>query len=142
MLGTSGDSVYFAGDTAYGDGRIKILDQEEVKPHKVRYYLEQRDPDFAEKIAEVLCVYRQVKLLKKAAASEKAAVSKKKPTEVALVSYDEKPGIQAIATTVPDLPPEPGMHATFAREFEYKRHGTVSLLAGIDLVTGKVSPAF
>ena len=31
----------------------KILDQEEVKPHKVRYYLEQRDPDFAEKMAEV-----------------------------------------------------------------------------------------
>ena len=40
----------------------KILDQEEVKPHKVRYYLEQRDPDFAEKMAEVLCVYRQVKI--------------------------------------------------------------------------------
>jgi hypothetical protein len=31
----------------------KILDQEEVKPHKVRYYLEQRDPEFAEKMAEV-----------------------------------------------------------------------------------------
>jgi transposase len=117
----------------------KILDQEEVKPHKVRYYLEQRDPDFAEKMAEVLCVYRQVKLLKKAAAaSKKAAVSKKKPTEVAIISYDEKPGIQAIATTAPDLPPEPGVHPTFAREFEYKRYGTVSLLAGIDLVTGKV----
>jgi transposase len=109
----------------------KILDQEEVKPHKVRYYLEQRDPDFAEKMAEVLCVYRQAKILKKAAASKKA-------TEVAIISYDEKPGIQAIATTAPDLPPEPGVHATFAREFEYKRHGTVSLLAGIDLVTGKV----
>jgi hypothetical protein len=35
----------------------KNLDQEDVKPHKVRYYLEQRDPDFAEKMAEVLCVY-------------------------------------------------------------------------------------
>jgi transposase len=117
----------------------KILDQEEVKPHKVRYYLEQRDPDFAEKMAEVLCVYREVKLLKKAAAaSKRAAVSKKKPTEVAIISYDEKPGIQAIATTAPDLPPEPGVHPTFAREFEYKRYGTVSLLAGIDLVTGKV----
>jgi hypothetical protein len=33
----------------------KILDQEEVEPHKVRYYLEQRDPDFAEKMAEVRC---------------------------------------------------------------------------------------
>src|SRR6202790_5186033 len=91
----------------------KILDQDEVKPHKVRYYLEQRDPDFAEKMAEVLCVYRQVQILKEA-----AAVAKKKPSEpVAIISYDEKPGIQAIATTAPDLPPAPGAHATFAREF-------------------------
>ncbi len=112
----------------------KLLDQEEVKPHKVRYYLEQRDPDFAEKMAEVLCVYRQVKILKEAASASK----KKKPAEVAIISYDEKPGIQAIATTAPDLPPEPGIHATLAREHEYKRHGTVSLLAGIDLITGKV----
>ena len=57
---------------------------------------------------------------------------------MAIISYDEKPGIQAIATTAPDLPPEPGVHATFAREHEYERHGTVTLLAGIDLVTGKV----
>jgi hypothetical protein len=74
-----------------------------------------------------------VKILKKA-----AAASKQKPNEMGIISYDEKPGIQAIETTAPDLPPEPGVHATFAREHEYKRHGTVSLLAGIDLVTGKV----
>jgi transposase len=112
----------------------KILDQDEVKPHKVRYYLEQRDPDFAAKMADVLCVYRQVQILKQ----EGAAAKKKQGKPVAIVSYDEKPGIQAIATTAPDLPPVPGMHAAFAREFEYKRHGTVSLLAGIDLVSGKV----
>src|SRR5438445_3596025 len=112
----------------------KILDQEEIKPHKVRYYLERRDPEFAEKMAEVLCVYRTVKLLKKA-----AVASRKKPGDpVAIISYDEKPGIQAVATTAPDLPPQPGVHATFARDHEYKRHGTVSLLAGIDLPTGKV----
>jgi transposase len=52
--------------------------------------------------------------------------------------YDEKPGIQAIATTAPDLPPKAGMHTSFARDYEYKRHGTVSLLAGIDLLTGQV----
>ena len=57
---------------------------------------------------------------------------------MAIVSYDEKPGIQAIATTAPDRPPAPGRHATFARDHEYKRHGTVSLLAGIDLLTGQV----
>ncbi len=112
----------------------KILDQDEVKPHKVRYYLEQRDPDFAEKMAEVLCVYREVQILKQA-----AVAAKNKPSEaVAIISYDEKPGIQAIATTAPDLPPVPGLHPSFDREFEYERHGTVSLLAGIDLVSGKV----
>jgi transposase len=115
----------------------KILDAQEVKPHKVRYYLERRDPDFKVKMAEVLCVYRKVEMLKKAATA--ATKQHRQPSDkVAIVSYDEKPGIQAIATTAPDLPPEPGLHATLAREFEYKRHGTVSLLAGIDLVTGKV----
>jgi hypothetical protein len=112
----------------------KILDQEEVKPHKVRYYLEQRDPEFAEKMAEVLCVYRQVKLLKKT-----TVASRKKPSDpVAIISYDEKPGIQAIASTAPDLPPQPGSHTGWAREHEYKRHGTLSLLAGIDLLSGQV----
>src|SRR6266849_3738096 len=112
----------------------KILNEQEVKPHKVRYYLERRDPEFKKKMAEVLCVYREVKIIK-----ETAAAAKQKPGDaVAIVSYDEKPGIQAIAKTAPDLPPEAGLHATFARDHEYKRHGTVSLLAGIDLLTGKV----
>jgi transposase len=106
----------------------KILDAQDVKPHKVRYYLERRDPEFAAKMAEVLCVYRQVKLLKRQPPSD----------AVAIVSYDEKPGVQAIGTTTPDLPPQPGVHQTFGRDHEYKRHGTVSLLAGIDLLTGQV----
>jgi transposase len=110
----------------------KILGNEEIKPHKVRYYLENRDAEFERKMAEVLCVYREVEVLKKA----RAKSNKGKP--VAIVSCDEKPGIQAIATTAPDLPPEPGIHPTFARDHEYKRHGTLSLLAGIDLLTGKV----
>jgi len=115
----------------------KILGHEEIKPHKVRYYLECRDAEFEQKMAEVLCVYREVQVLKKAAA--KAKKKPKKPSKpVAIVSYDEKPGIQAIATTAPDLPPVPGTYATFARDYEYKRHGTLSLLAGIDLLTGKV----
>ena len=114
----------------------KILGQEEIKPHKVRYYLERRDAEFEQKMAEVLCVYREVQILKKTAAKAKKAKQPGKP--VAIVSYDEKPGIQAIATTAPDLPPVPGTYATFARDYEYKRHGTLSLLAGIDLLTGKV----
>jgi hypothetical protein len=74
--------------------------------------------------------------LKKAAAGK----SNKSDKPVAIVSYDEKPGIQAIATTAPDLPPEPGLHATFARDREYKRHGTLSLLAGIDPLTARFMP--
>jgi transposase len=111
----------------------KLLGQEEIKPHKMRYYLERRDAEFEQKMAEVLCVYREVQVLKKAAAR-----SNKSAKRIAIVSYDEKPGIQAIATTAPDLPPVPGVHPAFARDFEYKRHGTLSLLAGIDLLTGKV----
>jgi transposase len=111
----------------------KILGQEEIRPHKVRYYLEKRDAEFEQKMAEVLCVYREVQVLKKASAK-----GKRRAKPVTIVSYDEKPGIQAIATTAPDLPPVPGVHATFARDHEYKRHGTLSLLAGIDLLTGKV----
>ena len=108
----------------------KILNKQEVKPHKVRYYLERRDAEFENKMAEVLCVYREVAILKQATAAPTKAV--------AIVSYDEKPGIQAIATTAPDLPPTPGVHPSFARDYEYKRHGTLSLLAGIDLLTGRV----
>lgn len=111
----------------------KILGKEEIKPHKVRYYLEKRDAEFEPKMAEVLCVYREVKVLKKAPAKTKG-----RHKRVAIVSYDEKPGIQAIATTARDLPPEPGVYPTFARDHEYKRHGTLSLLAGVDLLTGKV----
>jgi len=111
----------------------KIPGQKYIKPHKVRHYLERRDAEFEQKMAEVLCVYREVQVLKKAAAKPN------KPNKpVAIVSYDEKPGIQAIATTASDLPPVPGVHATFARDHEYKRYGTLSLLAGIDLLTGKV----
>jgi len=111
----------------------KILGKEEIKPNKVRYYLENRDAEFEQKMAEVLCVYREVQVLKKAASR-----TKKSAKRVAIISCDEKPGIQAIATTAPDLPPVPGMHATFVRDHEYIRRGTLSLLAGIDLLTGKL----
>src|SRR5512133_820970 len=71
----------------------KILGQEKVKPHKVRYYLERRDAEFEQKMAEVLCVYREVQVLK---CKKAAAKSRKAIKRVAIVSYDEKPGIQAL----------------------------------------------
>lgn len=115
----------------------KILARHAVKPHKVRYYLDRRDPEFEPKMAEILCVYREVALLRKQGAS---TVSNAEVHEgsMAIISYDEKPGIQAIATTAPDLPPLPGRSPTLMRDHEYKRHGTVTLMAGIDLLTGRV----
>jgi transposase len=107
----------------------KILARHEIKPHRVRYYLERRDAAFETKMAEVLCVYREVSLLRANDAAD---------PEVAIISYDERPGIQAIGNAAPDLPPQPGVQQAFARDHEYKRHGTLSLLAGIDLLTGRV----
>ena len=109
----------------------KILSANNIQPHRIRYYLERRDPDFDAKMAQVLHVYKQVELLREHG----------DPSEqgIAVISYDEKPGIQALGTTSPDLPPVPGRHATLGRDHEYVRYGTVSLLAGIDLLTGKVT---
>ena len=48
------------------------------------------------------------------------------PAEVVgVLSYDENPGIQAIADTAPDLPPVPGRHASWGRDHEYERRGTL-----------------
>jgi hypothetical protein len=109
----------------------KILAAHEVKPHRVRYYLERRDPEFEPKMAEVLCVYREVEMRR--AVSGGAA----QEPAIAVISYDEKPGIQAIGTLAPDLRPVPGTHPTISRDHEYKRHGTVTLMAGIDLLGGE-----
>ena len=114
----------------------KILAEQEVKPHKVRYYLEQRDPEFEPKMAEILCVYRQVALLR--AERERGQGQDDAGGGLAIVSYDEKPGIQAIGTTAPDRPPLPGTNPTVMRDHEYRRHGTLTLMAGIDLLTGHV----
>ncbi|MGG4452144.1 IS630 family transposase [Brevibacillus porteri] len=108
----------------------RLLNAHDLQPHKVRYYLERRDPEFDTKRAEVLCVYQQVEYIWK---NEEL-----KPLCDVYLSYDEKPGIQAIGNTAEDKPPVPGEHPTIGRDSEYKRHGTLSLLAGIDLVTGEV----
>ena len=63
---------------------------------------------------------------------------KKEEIESVIISYDEKPGIQAIGNVYPDLMPVEGHYSTIARDYEYKRHGTLSLLAGIDLISGRI----
>lgn len=106
-----------------------ILTEGEIKPHKIRYYLERRDPKFEEKMADVLHVYKDVEILNQSPETERKTTT---------LSYDEKPGIQAIKNIAAQLKPIPGEHTTVARDYEYKRLGTVSLLGGIDLHTGEV----
>src|SRR6266702_8796115 len=112
----------------------KILRKGELRPHKIRYYVERRDPDFEAKMANVLHVYKEVEIVNDGLLSGRL----KEPSLVT-ISYDEKPGIQAIANTTPDLPAVPGKHPSVTRDYEYVRHGTVSLLAGINLHTGQIT---
>jgi hypothetical protein len=86
------------------------------------------DPNFDEKMAVVIQTYQQSKNARKNPKAHKGIV---------FLSYDEKPGIQAIANTAPDLPPVPGQYQTWSRDHEYKRLGTMRLMAAIDLVSGR-----
>jgi transposase len=109
----------------------KILGASNVKPHKISSYIAPIDPEFGPKSAVVLHTYKQVELLQQ--------ISKEgKPLDMIIISYDEKPGIQAIGNRYPDLQPIPGKYCTVSRDYEYVRHGTISLLAGIDLLSGTV----
>jgi transposase len=112
-----------------------ILNEAEIKPHRIRYYLENRDPDFDAKMHDVLVVYKQVELL----FDENGNLLVNDEPKTVTLSYDEKPGIQAIANIAEDKLPS-GDHGFIARDSEYKRMGTVSLLAGMDLLTGEIMP--
>ncbi len=109
----------------------RILNAHEIKPHRIRYYLERRDEQFEEKMREILMIYREIAMDLEAATPEGAR-------PVYTVSVDEKPGVQALATSAPDLPPVPGRHAGVGRDHDYVRHGTVSILAGVDLHDGHI----
>ena len=111
----------------------RILDEQELKPHRIRYYLERRDPDFEAKMCQVLLVYRELSM------EPARGVRTPEGRLVFTVSVDEKPGVQAIANTAADLPPVPGQHPTVGRDYEYKRLGTASILAGLDLQDGHVT---
>jgi len=108
----------------------RILKSQPLQPHKVRYYLDRRDEEFENKMHDVLVVYKEIKTQ----SNNQNEQSKK----IITVSVDEKPGIQALKNIAPDLPPIPGQYAPMGRDHEYKRLGTVSLLAALDLHDGHV----
>ena len=114
-----------------------ILEEADIKPNKITYYCENRDPDFDQKMHNVLLVYKQLSL-------QFDETGQLLPLDedgqvVHVLSYDEKPGIQATANTSEDLLPDEN-HRTINRDYEYKRLGTIALLAGIDLQTGEAIP--
>ena len=114
----------------------KILKRSEIRPFKIKYYCEKRDPDFETKMHDVLVVYKQVEM--QFDENGNIIVPTDRPM-IHTVSCDEKPGIQAIATTCEDLRPTAG-NGCVCRDYEYKRLGTLSLIAGIDLLTGIAVP--
>jgi hypothetical protein len=111
----------------------RSLAAQTLHPEKIKYYLERRDPDFEGKMRNVLIVYQDVALQNAKRAAGEAA------SGIITVSVDEKPGVQAIANTAPDLPPVPGKHPKIGRDHEYERLGTCSILAALDLQDGHIT---
>lgn len=95
---------------------LKTLD---LKPQKTRYYLNQTDPDFEKKMHDIIRLYHQP--------------SENEP----IICVDEKTGIQVLKPLYDDI--VSGTGARVYREFDYERKGTVSLLAGYNVATGKTS---
>jgi hypothetical protein len=123
-----------AGDRRRGDatrhrqeglaalGGALFKKEADLKPHRVRYWLTPKpDPAFDAKCADICEVY------KTAAGADDARRT---------ISIDEMTGIQALERIAPGLPMLPGK--VERREFEYRRHGTQTLIAAFNVTTGKV----
>ncbi len=113
----------------------RILDEAEIKPFRIKYYCEKRDPDFEKKMHDVLVVYKQVELQ----FDGNGQIIPFEGQSIHTLSYDEKPGIQALSTTTADRRPTKE-NGVIQRDYEYVRKGTLSLLAAIDLLTGEAIP--
>jgi transposase len=96
-----------------------LLANLDVKPHKTEQWLHSPDPQFREKVTEICELYLQPPL----------------PNSVVLC-IDEKPGMQALERRFPDRAAAPGRRPR--RDFEYKRHGTQTLIAALEVHTGRV----
>jgi len=129
------ESGYIRLSTISKSSVQQILEEAEIRPHKVRYYCEKRDPEFEAKMHDVLVVYKQVEMQ----FDEQGNLLPFDDVKINTISYDEKPGIQAISNTSPDRMPI-ATNGYRQRDYEYKRLGTLSLLAGLDLLTGEAIP--
>jgi transposase len=114
----------------------KYLKKMDIKPFKIKYYLERKDPDFENKMHDVLMVYKQVQMQFDENGN---IIIPENGNMMHTISYDEKPGIQAVSNKYPDYNPTKE-NGFVRRDYEYVRKGTLSLLAGIDLLTGEAIP--
>src|SRR5277367_5535748 len=89
-----------------------------LKPHLTKTFKLSRDPNFAAKVQEVVGLYLDP------------------PDKALVLSVDEKSQIQALDRTQPGLPMKKGRAGTWTHD--YKRHGTTTLFAALDVATGKV----
>ena len=96
----------------------RIWDAHKLQPHRLRTFKRSRDPEFATKLVDIvgLCV--------------------DPPEHAVVLSIDEKSQIQALDRTQPGLPLKPGRCATMTHD--YKRHGTTTLFAALNLLDGTV----
>ena len=113
-----------------------FLKNMDIKPFKIKYYLERKDPEFDKKMHDVLLVYKQVEMQSD---QDGTIMIPDGGHPIHTLSYNEKPGIQAIANKYPDQNPTEE-NGFVRRDYEYVRFGTLSLLAGIDLLTGEAIP--
>jgi transposase len=96
----------------------RILAEIDLRPHLIQGWVHSPDPQFREKVAEITELYLNP------------------PPNSVVLSIDEKTGMQALQRRFPDRPAGPGRR--HRREFEYKRHGTQSLLCSFDVHSGHV----
>lgn len=96
----------------------QIWNEAGLKPHRIKGFKISNDPQFAEKVVDVVGLYRNP------------------PVSAMVLSVDEKTQIQALDRTQPMLPMRPGQLAR--RSYDYKRNGVTNLYAAFDIATGQV----
>ncbi len=95
-----------------------VLAAEAIQPHRVRYWKHSDDPECEPKMLAVVGLYLHP------------------PENAVVLSVDEKTSIQALDRTQPRLPMKP--HQVERLSHEYKRHGTASLLAALEVHSGQI----
>jgi transposase len=116
----------------------RLLNKGDLKPHRVKMWLNRpEDPEYDARATEVTQLLCDATESAHKGASEQTPESAPEPLSHAVVSFDEKSGMQALERTAADRPCKPGRPAQ--PEYEYRRHGTRTLLSLMHVNTGRIS---